>query len=119
MLFHLGLLPVAVYVQELRVHLLRKQQEWAVPQGRRARSQGDSKVAGQCPYQQGHSPTVPEQGEQVRSGDGNQGQSQPRQVPGDEAGLRSSQQVRLRARHRHTSNVVQARSKGNSYILNA
>ena len=46
---------------------------------------------------QGH-PTVPQQGEQGRSSDGNQGQSQPRQ------GLRPGQQVRL-------TNVAPARTK--------
>lgn len=105
-------------MQELRVHLPGKQRERAAPRGRPARSQGHSEVAGQCPHQQGHSPTVPEQGEQDRSSDGNQGQSQPRQVPGDEAGLRASQQVRVKARHRHSSNLAQARTKGNSYSLN-
>lgn len=62
------------------------------------------------PYQQGDSPTVPEQGEQGRSAKGNQGQSQPRQGPSDERGPRSSQQVRIRTRHRHSSNMAQART---------
>lgn len=62
------------------------------------------------PHQQGDSPTVPEQGEQGRSAKGNQGQSQPRQGPGDKRGPRSSQQVRIRTRHRHSSNVAQART---------
>lgn len=96
-----------------------RSKEWASPQGRRARSQGDSKVAGHHPPQQEDSPTMPEQGEQGRSGDSNQGQSQPRKVPSDEAGLRPSQQVRMRARHRYTSSLAQARTKVEGLSLNA
>lgn len=71
-------------------------------------------MTGQSPHQQGNSPTMPDQGQQGRSGDSNHGQSRPRQGSGDEAALRSSQQVRMRVRHRHTSNMAQARTKGNS-----
>lgn len=95
-----------------------RSKEWASPQGRRARSQGDNKVAGHHHPQQGDSPAMPEQGEQGMSGDSNQGQSQPSKVPSDEAGLRPSQQVRMRARHRYTSSLAQARTKAEGLSLN-